>query len=167
MLTVDNYIDSIKANLEKHSELLVGNLKNIITYNYFSEIDLLDFTAFIEPTNFEISISMFSMDREANEVFYEGNDSTIFAGSVDVIPDVTYYQLIDNSLDNFLDNFYEENYPAIYELEQKAFTDWFSQCWKKSGGDILNLPSFFVFHDDTKSYELKNNQWIDDEEKWS
>ncbi len=24
-----------------------------------------------------------------------------------------------------------------------------------------------VFHDDTKSYELKNNQWIVDEEKWS
>ncbi|WP_375088445.1 hypothetical protein ACDZ29_19895 [Peribacillus sp. RS7] len=167
MLTVDNYIDSIKANLEKHSDLLVGNLKNIITYNYFSEIDLLDFTAFIEPTNFEISIRMFSMDREANEVFYEGNDTTVFAGSVDVISDVTYYQLIDNSLDDFLDNFYEENYPAIYELEQKAFTDWFGQCWKKSGGDILSLPSFFVFHDDTKSYELKNNQWIDDEEKWS
>lgn len=37
---------------------------------------------------------------------------------------------------------------------------------EKSGGDILKLPSFFVFHDDTKSYELKNNQWIDDEEKW-
>ncbi len=37
MLTVDSYIDSIKANLEKHSDLLVGNLKNIITYNYFSE----------------------------------------------------------------------------------------------------------------------------------
>ncbi|MED3891448.1 hypothetical protein P4601_16175 [Peribacillus frigoritolerans] len=54
MLTVENYIDSIKANLEKHSDLLVDNLKNIITYNYFSEINLLDFTAFIEPTNFEI-----------------------------------------------------------------------------------------------------------------
>ncbi|WP_339201793.1 hypothetical protein [Peribacillus sp. FSL P2-0133] len=63
MLTVDNYIDSIKANLEKHSDLLVGNLKNIITYHYFSEIDLLDFTAFIETTTFEISIRMFSMDR--------------------------------------------------------------------------------------------------------
>ncbi|MFS0603976.1 hypothetical protein [Peribacillus frigoritolerans] len=59
------------------------------------------------------------MDREANEVFYEDND-TVFAGSVDVIPDVTYYQLIDNSLDDFLDNFYEENYPAIYELGTKS-----------------------------------------------
>ncbi|MBO0997522.1 hypothetical protein IOC57_07135 [Bacillus sp. SD075] len=28
------------------------------------------------------------MDREANEVFYEGNDTTVFAGSVDVIPDI-------------------------------------------------------------------------------
>lgn len=167
MLSVDRYIASIKANLEAHSDLLVANLKNINTYNYSSQIDLLDFTAFIEPANFEISIRMFSMDKEANEVFYEGNDTTVFAGSVDVIPDVAYYQLNDQSLDDFLENFYEENYPAIYEAEQKAFTDWFSHCWKKSGGDSLNIPSFFVFNDDTKSYDLKNNQWIDDEDKWS
>ncbi|OIJ20706.1 hypothetical protein BKP45_08670 [Anaerobacillus alkalidiazotrophicus] len=167
MFTVDQYISSIKANLEKHSDVLVANLKNIFTYNFFSEIDLLDFTAFIEPTNFEISIRMFSMDKEANEVFYEGNDTTVLAGSVDVIPDIKYYQLNDNLLDDFIDNFYEENYPAISELEQKAFIDWFSENWKKSGGNILNLPSFFVFHDDIKSYDLKSNQWVDDDDKWS
>lgn len=71
MLTVDNYIDSIKANLEKHSDLLVGNLKNIITYHYFSEIDLLDFTAFIETTTFEISIRMFSMDRGFSNLVFQ------------------------------------------------------------------------------------------------
>lgn len=30
----------------------------------------------------------------------------------------------------------------------------------------MNLPSYFVFHDDYKSFDLKNNQWIDDEDKW-
>lgn len=35
MLTVDNYIESIKDNLEKYSDLIVGKLKNIITYNFF------------------------------------------------------------------------------------------------------------------------------------
>jgi len=68
--------------------LIVGNLKSIFTYNFSSDIDLLEFTAFNEPTNFEVSIRMFSMDRGANEVFYEGNDTTVFAGSVEVIPDI-------------------------------------------------------------------------------
>ncbi|MEK4069022.1 hypothetical protein [Peribacillus sp. FSL R5-0717] len=86
--------------------------------------------------------------------------------SADVSADWCRTICVHHRTHDFLDNFYEENYPAIYELEQKAFTDWFGQCWKKSGRDILNLPSFFVFHDDNKSYELKNNQWIDDEEKW-
>ncbi|MGX2959711.1 hypothetical protein JNUCC23_10675 [Peribacillus sp. JNUCC 23] len=165
MFSVDNYISSIKANLEKQSNLLVGNLKKILAYNFSSDIDLLNFSAFIEPTRFELSIRMFSMDKEVNEVFYEGNDTTVFAGSVAILQEITYYQLNDNSLDDFIDNFYEENYPAIDQLEQKAFTDWFSQCWKKAGGDALNLPSYFVFHDDYKSFDLKNNQWMDDEEK--
>ncbi|MBM7702145.1 hypothetical protein JOC83_000971 [Bacillus iocasae] len=31
----------------------------------------------------------------------------------------------------------------------------------------MKLPAYFVFHDDDKSYDLKSNQWVDDEEKWS
>jgi len=43
------------------------------------------------------------MDKEANEVFYEGNDTSIFAGSVKVLPEVEYYQLNDDQLDAFFD----------------------------------------------------------------
>ncbi|MRX73912.1 hypothetical protein GJU40_17390 [Bacillus lacus] len=167
MLTVENYIDSMKANLEKHSNLLVANLKSIMAFNYSPEIDLLDYTAFIEPTNFEISIELFSMDKEANEVFNDGHDTTIFAGSVNVISDVTYYQLKEQSLDDFFERFYEENDQAIYELEQQTFTDWFSQCWEEAGGFSVNYPTYFVFHDDDKSFDLKNKKWVEDEAKWS
>lgn len=164
MFTVDHYIESIKANLEKQSDLLVRNLKNIFGYNFSSEIDLLDFTAFIEPTRFELSISMFSMDKEANEVFYEGNDKTVFAGNEEILPEVEYYQLNDSQLDDFFE-FYDENEETLVPQEQRVFTEWFSQCWEEAGGVSLNLPSYFVFEDD--SYDLKNKQWIDDEDKWS
>lgn len=166
MFSVDNYIASIESNLEKQSDLLVGNLQNIFGYNFSSDIDLLDFSAFIEPTRFELSITMFSMDKEASEVFYEGNDATVFAGSLEVLPEVEYHQLNDGQLENFFE-LYEQNEETIIPLEQKAFTDWFRQCWEKADGDALKLPSYFVFHDDYKSFDLKNNQWIDDEEKWS
>ncbi|AUD15073.1 hypothetical protein CW734_17080 [Planococcus sp. MB-3u-03] len=77
MFSVDEYISSIKANLEKESPLVVSNMKRIFTYNFSSDIDLLDFTPSIEPTRFELSITMFSMDKDANEVFNEGNDQTV------------------------------------------------------------------------------------------
>ena len=50
MSAVDEYIRSIKGNLEKESESLVVNLKNIVTYNFSPEIDLLDFSSSIDPT---------------------------------------------------------------------------------------------------------------------
>lgn len=166
MFLIENYISSIKSNLEKHSDLLVGNLKSVFENKFSTDIDLLDFTAFIEPTRFELSIRMFSMDKEANEVFCEADDETVFAGSIKVLPEVDYYQLKDSQLDFFFD-FYEQNEDLIIPQEQKVFTNWFSECWKKAGGKALNLPSYFVFHDDYTSFELNNNRWIDDDKKWS
>ncbi|MEW9109041.1 MAG: hypothetical protein AB2374_06810 [Cytobacillus gottheilii] len=166
MFTVDHYIRSIKANLDKQSELLVRNLKSIIAYNFSPNIDLLDFSTFIEPTRFELSIVMFSMDKDANEVFNEGNDTTIFAGSEEILPSVEYHQLNDSQLADFFE-FYEQSEETLVPQEQKVFTEWFSQCWENAGGDLLNIPSYFIFHDDHKSFDLKNNQWIDDVEKWS
>lgn len=102
MFTVENYIDSIEIHLEKQSDLVVDQLKKIFSYPFSKDIEVLDFTAFIEPTRFELSVIMFSMDKEANEVFNEGNDSTVFAGSEDVLQEVEYYQINDSQLDTFL-----------------------------------------------------------------
>ena len=166
MFTVDQYIGSIKTNLEKHSDLLVRSLNNIFSYNFSTDIDMLDFSAFIEPTRFEISITMFSMDKEGNEVFDEGNDPNVFAGSEEILPEVEYHQVDDSQLDDFF-AFYEQNEETLVPQEQEVYTDWFRQCWEEAGGTSLNLPSYFVFHDDYKSFDLKNHKWIDDEEKWS
>lgn len=76
-----------------------------MTYNFSNDIDLLDFSAFIEPTRFELSIRLFSMDKECNEVFNEGNDKNLFAGSLEILPEVEYHQLDDSQLNNF----YEQN----------------------------------------------------------
>lgn len=166
MFSVNDTISSIKANLEEQSDLLIENLKEFFSYNFSSEIDLLEFTAFIEPTRFELSIRVFSMDQDANEVFDEGNDTMVFAGSKEILRDIQYYQLKDNKPADFFD-FYEQNEDTLSIQEQQAFSDWFSQCWEKAGGSALHLPSFFIFHDDSQSFDLKNKQWVDDEEKWS
>jgi len=166
MFSVDFYIKSLKSTLDKQSDLLVESLKKVTLYNFSTDIDLLEFSTFIEPTRFELAIRLFSMDKKANEVFYNGTDNSVFAGSIDVLPEVAYFHLNPNQLNDFFD-FYEQNEEILALKEQKAFTDWFIESWKKAGGDLIDLPSYFVFSDDYKSYDLKNNQWIEDEEKWS
>lgn len=166
MFSVDKYINSIKDNLEKQSALLVRNLRKVISYKFSSDIEILDFIVFIEPIRFELSIRLFSMDKEANEVFYNGDDSSVFAGSEDVIPEIKYFHINNNQLEDFFD-FHEQNENILDLQEQKAFTDWFIHCWEKAGGTVLTLPSYFVFNDTDKSYDLRSNKWIEDEEKWS
>lgn len=165
MYSVDEYIRSIKVNLEKESDAVVSKMKKISAYNFSSDIDLLDFTPSIEPTRFEISITMFSMDKDANEVFNGGNDQTVLAGSEEVLPEVEYHQLDNDQQEAFFD-FYEQNEETLVPQEQQVFADWFRQCWEMAGGASMNLPAYFVFHDEGKSYDLNNKQWVDDVEKW-
>ncbi|AYK63071.1 hypothetical protein NRS6206_03884 [Bacillus subtilis] len=108
---------------------------------------------------------MFSMDKEASEVFYEGEDKTIFSGSTQVIPDIKYFQLSRENKKEF-DEFYENSNIEIQREEHKAFTEWFCECWKAAQGHKMNLPSYFVIHDDYKSLDLRANKWISDDEKW-
>lgn len=165
MFTVDEYIRTIKSSLEKERDLLIENLKKTFTYKFSSDTDLLEFTPFIEPTRFEVSIRIFSMDKDANEVFNESNDAAVFAGSEEVLPEAAYYQVTDEQLDDFFD-FYEQNEEELVPQEQQVFAEWFRECWETAGGASLKLPAYFAFHDEYKSYDLKNKKWIGDEEKW-
>lgn len=164
MFSIDSYSTSIKSNLEKHTDIVVEGLQKIISYKFDAAVDLLDFYTFIEPTRFEMSIRMFSMDKDANEVFGEDTTPNNFAGSVEVISVVPYYQLQDNQLNVFFD-FYEQNDEELVNKEQQLFTEWFARCWDQAGGKDFKLPSYFVFHDETSSYDLQNARFVDDEEK--
>lgn len=165
MFSIDNYITSIQTNLEKHSTILVKELQKIISYKFDDTVDLVDFSAFTDPTRFELSIMMFSMDTDANEVFGEDITPNSFAGSVEVLASTPYYHLLDNQQENFWD-FYEQNDEELANKEQQVFTEWFADCWMKAGGKHFVLPVYFGFHDETSSYDLQNEKFIDDEEKW-
>jgi len=145
--------------------ILVGKLQKIISYKFVDAVDLLDFSTFTDPTRFEMSIMMFSMDKNATEVFGEDINPNSFSGSVDLLSDAPYYHLQDNQMDNFFD-FYEQNEEELVVKEQQMFTDWFVKCWDKAGGKAFNLPAYFGFHDETSSYDLQNDRIVDDEDKW-
>ncbi|MFP3512866.1 hypothetical protein SB775_25290 [Peribacillus sp. SIMBA_075] len=164
MFTTENYISTLKINLEKNSVNLIKNIKEILDLNYYNEIEILDFTVFIQP--FELSIMMFSMDKEANEVFYEGNDSKIFAGSHEILGEIEYFDLQDDKMDEFWE-FFEQNDKIISKAEEQTILQWFVDCWKKAKGESIKLPVYFCFHDDDKSFDLINMEWISDEGKWA
>ncbi|WP_409295878.1 hypothetical protein V1498_20415 [Peribacillus sp. SCS-26] len=132
MFTVDQYLSSIKANLEKKTDLLVSTLKNVFSYNFPADIDLLDFNAFIEPTRFELSIIMFSVDREANEVIYSGSDKTVFAGSEEVLSNIEYYQLKDSQSDEFSE-FYDQHEGSWSHRSTKFLQTGLDNAGKKQG----------------------------------
>ena len=108
MFSIDSYIASIKSELEKYTNTLIEELQKITSYKFDANVDILDFSAFIEPTRFELSIMMFSMDKNANEVFGENITPNNFTGSVELLPDVSYFLLQDNQRDSFW-SFYEQN----------------------------------------------------------
>lgn len=93
MFSIDNYIALIQNNLEKSTSTLIKELQKIVSYKFDTAVELVDFSAFTDPTRFETSIMMFSMDKDANEVFGEDITPNNFAGSVEVLVDISYYHL--------------------------------------------------------------------------
>ena len=164
LYTVESYKNSVEENLKAKSETLISNIRELHKYTIYSGVELLDFVAFIN--DFDVSITMFSMDRQANEVFNEGRDSTNFAGSLDMIENAAYIHLMGNQTEDFW-TFYEKNEEELSAAERQAFTDWVIDCWKKADGQAIPLPAYFSIHDDYESFDLKKNQWITDDEKWS
>ncbi|MFC8564078.1 hypothetical protein [Peribacillus frigoritolerans] len=121
---IDSYMKSVEENLEAKSETLISNIKELHKYTIYSKVELLDFVAFVDdPSEFNLSITMFSMDRPANEVFNEGKDSTFFAGSLGMIENVRYTHLLGNQTEDFWD-FYEKNEEEINLAEKQAFANW-------------------------------------------
>ncbi|WP_050613279.1 lipoprotein [Bacillus testis] len=167
MFTIDAYLQDIEDVLELNSKNLIDKLKEIDNLTFYSEVELLDFSTFVDPTHYTLSIVMFSMDKEANEVFYEGNDSNLFSGSMNIIDNIKYYQISDNQM-NLFSTFYEENAETIVPKEQEVIKDWFEDCWiTANNGQESGLPSYFSFHDEYKSYDLINKKWISEDEMWS
>lgn len=162
--TVADYIKSVESNLEGNSDELIAKLKEVQTYNFYSEVELLDFVA--DRNDFHLSITMFSMDSVANEVFYEGEDSSIFSGSEGIVEDVPFSIVLGNEIDDFW-NFYEQNDEELDALEKEAMTKWFAECWEKANGEAIELPSYFCFHDEYESFDLKKKEQISDDEKWA
>lgn len=178
MFTVETYIDALKTTLENNSEQLIQKLKQVRAYNYFKEIDLLDIIITIqyfkeieiidfltEVPPFTLSITLYSMDNDTNEVIYEGDNINIFGGSQELLRETEYYYLKHNHYNSF-----EEAYNATGEqldaIQEQVLVEWFSRCWDNAEGKDISLPIYVSFHENENSYDLHQNKWVSFNEKW-
>jgi len=161
--TMERYARTLENALISNTDLLTENLRTIKSFNFFKEIDLLDFGIHIQLSEF--SIMMYSMEKDANEVFYEGNDESIFSGSYEALEEIEFMRVPDEDLDEF-DTFVEENDDDIYNLQEKLIVEWFVSCWNKAVGHLVELPAFVGIEDGIKSYDLQKDGWILSEDKW-
>lgn len=165
MFTVTEYLASIRTNLAPHTETLVNQLKTVAELTFAADVELLDFAAFIEPLSHEVSITLFSMDRDANEVFEEEGTQG-FAGSRSVLDEIVFMDVPDDQSEAF-DAFYEEHEETLLEEEQRLIGEWFRTCFEQAGGAAVELPCYFGVHDEGQTLDLKRNVWMDEEEKWN
>jgi len=161
--TMETYARTLEKALISNTDLLTENLRTIKNFIFFKDIDLIDFG--IQMQISEFSIMMYSMDKDANEVFYEGNDESIFSGSYEALEDIEFMPVPDEDLEEF-DTFVEENDDSIYNLQEKLIVEWFVSCWNKAVGHLIELPAFVGIEDGIKAYDLKKDIWISDEDKW-
>lgn len=164
MLEVKSYIKMLKIELEKCTEQLIRNIKTAKKSTLYHKIELLDICTFMQP--FELSILLYSMDKKANEVFYQGNDSTIFSGSTYLVQDIDYFTISENQYDEFLE-FYEKNIDSLEEKQKEVIKNWFVACWDKSNGNEISLPVYFSFQDAMEVFDIQKSKWIPQNERWT
>lgn len=160
LMTAEQYGTEIAQHLQQYSEPLIETLRNVQRYNFDEAVELVDFQAFTDPTLFSLAITMFSMDKNASEVF--GNGET-FAGSEEVLSEVAYYSLLDEQQDAFYERYEEQRFD---DVEQRVISEWFAKCWEEAGGETFTLPAYFTFHDANQSYDLQQGQFVDSEALW-
>ncbi|MER2106891.1 MAG: hypothetical protein ABS949_08115 [Solibacillus sp.] len=164
MFSTEQYLTAITSCLDKKTNQVIQTLQDVFTHPFAPDVELLDFSTFIDPIRFEFTVMMFSMDKNAGEVFTE--ETELFAGSLEIVQDASYYELDQPLHDAFFD-FYEENGEELEQAEQEVFAAWFAACWEQAGGTAFSLPTYFGFHDAGMSYDLQHARFIDDSEKWA
>ena len=61
----------------------------------------------------------------------------------------------------------EDEIEEFYRLQKDIFIQWFIACWQNTGTPALQKPVYFSAHNnDEQSYDLQNNRWVSDDDKW-
>ena len=161
-MNYEEYANILKNNLQGYTDELIQNLKCVFQKEFFSEVELLDFSVFDRDVDF--SIQMYSMNRKAAEVFnLDHKENDAFAGSLSLITDIPF---IPKMMREVRHAFYEQDDIEMEDRERHIISEWFFDCWKKAGGDYFKIPSYFYYHDDFKAFDLLEVKWILDHERW-
>jgi hypothetical protein len=147
------------------SDKLIEDFKGIIAGNYglYEDIPLKD----VKLLDFEIGGEYYSLYLQP----VDENNTQL--GFYKLLPEYEYgilsgegliLQGSDYDLDNPED---DKNFTSFYEELDKFFIEWVVECFHKAGGKNILKPAFLNIHDSNDSFDLIQERWVDDDEKWN
>jgi hypothetical protein len=161
LFSIQDYTEAVSVSLEKHSEDVIAELKQIFQLPFLPEVDKIAFRFFKEPMAFELTIMYYALDADGKERYYEEMGDKYAGGSEEVAEEIPYFQLPDHATDSF-EAFRELQEDAVEKVDEQVMIAWFSECYKRAGGEAFSLEVSIGFHDDVKAYFIKRGEWAED-----
>ncbi|MFS0562714.1 hypothetical protein AB1K91_18465 [Terribacillus sp. 179-K 1B1 HS] len=161
MFSIQDYTETVSVCLDKHSEDVIGELKQIFQLPFLPEVETIAFRMFKEPMAFELTIMYYALDADGNERYYDEMGDKYAGGSEEVAEDIAYFQLPDDAADKF-EAFRELQDDAVEKADEQVMIAWFSDCFKRAGGNAFPLEVNVGFHNDVKTYSIKRGIWAED-----
>lgn len=153
MYTVENYLNTIKLNLDRKTNELVKGFENLKKAS-FSE----DTVVLVLSTSFSLeSVNVF---LSANEDMFNPVDLTDgYVDSVELLGDFTLYEKTGNlkERDKFSD-FYENN--DLEKITINKYSMWIKECFDSANLD-LSMPIYFGVLDEEYVLNLVTGEWED------
>ncbi|MGG1595528.1 hypothetical protein SAMN04489762_2892 [Terribacillus saccharophilus] len=161
MFSIQDYTEAVSVSLQKHSEDVISELKQIFQLPFLPEVEKIAFRLFKEPMAFELTIMYYALDADGNERYYDEMGDKYAGGSEEVAEEIPYFQLPDTATDAF-EAFRELQEDAVEKADEQVMIAWFADCYKRAGGDAFPLEASVGFHNDMKAYFLKQGAWAED-----
>jgi hypothetical protein len=155
-VTEGEFQQSIERALELHTQALVSVLRELVRYNYPSEVVSVDFEVFPDSFTSGFPVRAFFIDETNSEYFVVVGDEARYPSPVDPgllnIP-----RVYDLSLEKALA--VECPHADAFTLAGGVIISWFARCWAEAGGLRFSRQSSICLHDDLRVYDLVAGRW--------
>jgi hypothetical protein len=159
-----NYKRWIRDLLEGLSPALESQLRTILGYQFHPRVVLLDTEVFWDGLREGVPLRMFLMNAHNCETFHQ--DPAYFPSpSIGILEEVR--AVIPQSEEARQQRFADAGVDT-QEIEAATLVEWFVGRWIRAGGQECRLPAYMCYHDDNRSFDLRQLKWEPDSQgKWN
>jgi hypothetical protein len=160
----EELLKNIQEILDKNEERVVKELKPFAEKELDKDEIFACFEIF-QMENHQLNYNTFFKKEKNGEKKIDSVYDFFNKKEGSFIPELTkYFKKVFNP-DNFIQNENSEDGIKFSEDYEKKLQDWFTNCWKKAGGENAKVPTYFSFGKDYNFRDMFTGEVIDDEEE--